>query len=181
MVYELRLDCHLSMLLPPGSRLLNLPGHRRGTQGNKRQAPKRPCSRPYVERQSSGYVSCIAAGADGYCLKDTQAKELLLAIHTVSTGATWLDPPIAQYVRRAVTTQASAPSSTTNRPSPFALSHREADILLLLVEGLSNGEMAERLIVSTETVKTHMRHIMEKLQVNDRTQADRKAMQDGSV
>ena len=125
--------------------------------------------------------AALAAGADGYCLKDTQSKELLLAIQTVNTGATWLDAQIAQYVLRAVTTQASAKSPTTNRLATFDLSQREVDILRLLVEGLSNAEMAERLIISTETVKTHMKRIMEKLQVHDRTRAALKALREGLV
>jgi DNA-binding NarL/FixJ family response regulator len=126
--------------------------------------------------------AALAAGADGYCLKDAENKELLLAIQTVHTGATWLDPEIAQFVLKAVTSNpVSSGSPTSGKSSPFALSARELEVVQLLVEGLNNAEMAERLIISTETVKTHMRHIMEKLQVNDRTQAAVKAMRGGLV
>ena len=61
------------------------------------------------------------------------------------------------------------------------MSQRELDVLRLVVDGLSNQEIADKLILSVETVKTHMRHIMEKLAVSDRTQAAVKAMREGLV
>jgi DNA-binding NarL/FixJ family response regulator len=126
--------------------------------------------------------AALAAGADGYCLKDTNAKELILAIQTVHAGATWLDPQIAQLVLRAVSSPAtSSPSFTILETQTFDLSPREIEILRLLVEGLSNSEMAERLVISPQTVKTHMKHVMEKLQVSDRTKAAVKAMREGLV
>lgn len=64
---------------------------------------------------------------------------------------------------------------------PFSLSPRELEILHLLVNGLSNKQMAEHLVLSEETVKTHMRHIMEKLRVHDRTQAAVAALQRGII
>jgi DNA-binding NarL/FixJ family response regulator len=127
--------------------------------------------------------AALGAGADGYCVKDTPAEQLILAIQTVHSGATWLDPQIARLVLSTATaSQAKERSSVSARPAPpFALSAREMDVLRLLVEGLSNSEMADRLIISIETVKTHMRRIMEKLQVSDRTQAAVKAMRAGLV
>ncbi len=122
--------------------------------------------------------AALAAGADGYCLKDTPVKELILAIQAVHSGATWLDPLIARLVLRSATSSSLSPSAKT---SPFGLSPREVEILRLLVDGLRNNEMAAQLMISLDTVKTHMRHIMEKLQVSDRTQAAVKAMREGLI
>jgi DNA-binding NarL/FixJ family response regulator len=63
----------------------------------------------------------------------------------------------------------------------LSLSARELEVLWLIVDGLSNQQIAERLVVSIETVKSHVRHILEKLVVNDRTQAAVKAIRDGLV
>lgn len=125
--------------------------------------------------------AALSAGADGYCLKEASAEIIAAAIRAVNDGAAWLDPAIAKRVLlpRAA---GSAPGRRSGAPSgrdKFALSPRENEILELLVEGLSNQEMAERLIVSSETIKTHMRHIMEKLAVSDRTQAAVKALREG--
>ena len=124
----------------------------------------------------------LAAGADGYCLKTTSAAQLALAINVVRSGVVWLDAGIAQRVLRA--TFDSEARRTPEAPPPkekFALSPREREVLELLVEGLSNQEMADRLRVGTETIKTHMRRLMEKLVVADRTQAAVKAIRQGIV
>lgn len=121
--------------------------------------------------------SALAAGADGYCLKDIAAENLAIAVQSVHSGAVWLDPSIA---RRVI--QASLESqSPRNRDVTIPLSERELEVLALVVEGLTNQEIAGRLIVSADTVKSHMRHIMEKLAVSDRTQAAVKALRQGLI
>lgn len=132
--------------------------------------------------------AALAAGADGYCLKETPPGQLGLAIKTVASGAAWLDPGIASRVLRASVQSGLAATSNkregeaAGRPagtSTSKLSQREVDVLKLVVEGKSNQEIAEALYLSVETVKTHMRRIMEKLAVSDRTQAAVKAMREG--
>lgn len=124
--------------------------------------------------------AALAAGADGYCLKDASAESLASAIRAVGQHASWLDPAIAKQVLKASATRHAKPAaSTTQQRDKFSLSVRETEVLELLVEGLSNQRMAERLVISSETVKTHMRHIMEKLAVSDRTQAAVKALKEG--
>ena len=124
--------------------------------------------------------AALAAGADGYCLKDANAEALAGAIRAVSSGASWLDPAIAKRVLKASVGGIPKPQvKQEKRNEKFGLSARQTEILELLVEGLSNQQMAERLFVSNETVKTHMRHIMEKLAVADRTQAAVKALREG--
>jgi DNA-binding NarL/FixJ family response regulator len=132
--------------------------------------------------------AALGAGADGYCLKEVSGSQLISAIRAVYDGAAWLDPGVASRVLRASAsnsqsqgTEESAPKIIASTVSAFSLSHRELDVLRLVVEGLSNQEIAGRLVLSVETVKTHMRHIMEKMAVSDRTQAAVKAMRQGLV
>jgi DNA-binding NarL/FixJ family response regulator len=121
----------------------------------------------------------FAAGADGYCLKRVNTDQLLEAMRAVCDGRGWIDPAIADRV--LAWSDRLSQSSTVEPPSEAQLSPRELDVLRLVVEGLSNPEIAQRLFLSPETIKTHMRHIMEKLAVTDRTQAAVKAMRRGLI
>jgi DNA-binding NarL/FixJ family response regulator len=124
--------------------------------------------------------AALAAGTEGYCLKNISGDQLIRAIKAVHEGVVWLDPGIANRVLRNIGDQGGDKNSKEKKHfSKFDLSPRELEVLALLVEGLSNHDMAERLIVSVETIKTHMRHIMEKLAVADRTQAAVKALRQG--
>lgn len=142
----------------------------------------------------------LAAGAGGYCLKDVEPERLYSAIRSVRAGDVWLDSTIASKVLRqyssaeATTTQAgaatskesptpaaSAPLNRAQQGLPEPLSPRELEVLALLVEGLSNQEIADRLIISLATAKTHVRNILNKLAVDDRTQAAVSAMRRGLV
>ncbi len=139
--------------------------------------------------------AALSAGADGYCLKTLTAEQLLKAMSTVMDGAAWLDPGIARKVLRAASQGGgkdsegdkqsdktdAGPTKEGASSNPFALSQREMEVLQLLVDGLSNQEIADKLCLGTETIKTHMRHIMRKLSVSDRTQAAIKAMRSGIV
>ena len=126
--------------------------------------------------------AALSSGADGYCLKEISSGQLAMAIRTVADGAAWLDPGVANRVLRAC---ATTPPAVVEVPKDghahSPLSQREVDVLRLVVEGMSNHEIAEQLVLSVETIKTHMRHIMEKLAVTDRTQAAVKAMRQGLV
>lgn len=124
----------------------------------------------------------LSAGAEGYCLKGVSSRQLTTAIQSVMDGALWLDSGIAKQVVRAASVGAmNSESKSITALGNFGLSEREREVLALLVDGMSNQEMAERLYLSTETIKTHMRHIMEKLRVADRTQAAVKAVKQGLV
>lgn len=131
--------------------------------------------------------AALAAGADGYCLKNATSDDLYTAIKTVSGGGAWLDAGIADRVLKASVRSLAAKSSSAASPETATaaefcrLSEREMEVLKLLVDGLGNQEMADRLFVSLETIKSHMRHIMDKLSVSDRTQAAVKALRDGIV
>lgn len=129
--------------------------------------------------------AALASGADGYCLKQGPPGNILQAIVATATGACWLDPAIAMLVLRhcvhnGFTSSQNIPKRGC-RDDRFHLSVREMEVLHFLVEGYSNREIAGRLILSAETVKTHISHILEKLAVSDRTQAAVKALRTGLV
>lgn len=126
--------------------------------------------------------SAFSSGADGYCLKDVESAALINAVRAVAAGAAWLDPAIAGRVLAASTSRVRPVTGGNSRPGPSVeITEREHDVLTLLVEGLSNSQIAERLSVSAETVKSHVSHILEKLNVSDRTQAAVKALRAGLV
>jgi DNA-binding NarL/FixJ family response regulator len=110
----------------------------------------------------------------------------------VAEGAAWLDPGIANRVlsayashdsqSQAAAAAAAAPKAPVKQhKTSITLSPRETEVLRLVADGLSNQKIAEKLGLGLETVKTHMRHIMEKLAVSDRTEAAVKAMKQGIV
>lgn len=128
-------------------------------------------------------LAALASGADGYCFKQASMNNIVEAIKVTALGATWLDPGIAMRVLKNSARDSLSSSQDIPRlgvkDSRFKLSPRELEVLQLVVEGLSNTDIAARLVISGETVKTHMRHIMEKLAVADRTQAAVKALREG--
>jgi DNA-binding NarL/FixJ family response regulator len=128
----------------------------------------------------SDVISALAANCDGYCLKDINGEQLSRAIFSVHNGAIWLDPSIAKKMIKVYVDQPAA-RTTGGGAAPNLLSERELEVLSCVVDGLTNQEIATKLTVSPETIKTHMRHIMEKLSVSDRTQAAVRALRDGLV
>ena len=124
----------------------------------------------------------LSAGADAYCLKGINMKQLSNAIRSVMDGALWLDPEIAKSVVLLMRPQNTQIAGTgAKAENSFHLSEREHQVLRLLVDGKSNQQIADALYLSTETVKSHMRHLMEKLRVADRTQAAVKAVKLGLI
>ncbi len=122
--------------------------------------------------------SALAAGADGYALKKSSVSLLLMAIRTVAAGASWLDPHIASRVLQT-SADAWARSENDAEISLQSLSEREREVLRLIAEGLPNERIAATMGISLETVKTHVRSVMRKLQVNTRTEAAVKAIKHG--
>ncbi|GHD87253.1 response regulator [Streptomyces naganishii] len=110
----------------------------------------------------------LRAGASGFLLKDAPPAQLLHGIRTVATGAALLDP---QVTRRLVGTYATRIRPAENAPGDIPLTPRELEVLRLIAEGLSNGEIAAALLISQETVKTFVSRILAKLQLRDRVQA----------
>ena len=119
-------------------------------------------------------IAALASGADAYCIKGASVERLLSAIAAAGEGATYLDPQIA----RRVIDNLKPPSATANTAQ---LSERELEVLKLMVEGYSNPQIAAALYLSPNTIKTHVRGIMNKLAVDDRVQAAVVALRSGLV
>lgn len=121
-------------------------------------------------------LEALKAGANAYCMKDIMPKKLLNVIETVAEGAAWLDPAIAELVLSKISSNETATISVDNNFSDINLTDREAQVLKLIVDGLSNAEIAEKICVSIHTAKAHVCNILQKLAVEDRTQAAIKAL-----
>ena len=111
----------------------------------------------------------LKAGASGFLLKDTPPERLADAVRTVAAGEALLAPAIT---RRLIEDHIRGPKPGTDLPPELsALTQRETDVLRLVAHGASNAEIAERLVVSRATVKSHVAGILSKLGVRDRIQA----------
>jgi DNA-binding NarL/FixJ family response regulator len=116
-------------------------------------------------------LGALRAGARGYLTKDAGAEQIRAAVEAVARGEAALDPAIQHHVLAAVSTaEATAPSGAP-AGGPDDLTPREVEVLQLIAGGLTNGEIAERLVVSAATVKSHVNHIFAKIGVRDRAQA----------
>ena len=115
----------------------------------------------------------IKAGALGYLLKDSSPQELLQAIRNVYSGEASLHPTIARKLMRELSQPVKLP------PTTDPLTEREGEVLRLVAQGLSNDEIAERLVVSERTVRTHVSHILHKLHLANRTQMALYAVREG--
>ena len=123
--------------------------------------------------------AALRAGASGFMLKDAPPEELLAAVTIVGRG----DALIAPAVTRSVIEEFVRRSPATSEPAPVLddLTPREREVLELLARGLSNAEIADRLVVSEGTVKTHVAHVLSKLGLRDRIQAVILAYESGIV
>lgn len=129
-------------------------------------------------------LEALSAGANAYAMKDIKTEHLVSIIQTVNQGAFWLDPAVARII-----TQKKTILQGNNRPYTRAsfkadhanLTEREYEVLKLVVDGKSNNEIAEDLKISEHTAKAHVCNIIQKLVVDDRTQAAVKAIKEGLV
>ena len=121
-------------------------------------------------------VGALRAGARGYLTKDAGRAELAAAVRAVASGQTTLAPEVGARVIGALTGAAAAPVTEVDAAGALlarfpSLTPREAEVLALIGDGLSNAEIARSLFVSVATVKTHINAIFAKLAVRDRAQA----------
>jgi DNA-binding NarL/FixJ family response regulator len=112
-------------------------------------------------------MEAVRAGARGYLTKDAGAEEIRQALEAVVRGEAAIDPAVQHHLLDALATGAPATAGTL----PDGLTPREAEVLSLIAEGLSNAEIAHRLVVSEATVKSHINHLFTKIGVRDRAQA----------
>jgi two-component system, NarL family, response regulator LiaR len=117
--------------------------------------------------------AAIKAGALGYLLKETTTQDLLQAIRDVYNGESSLHPAIARKLIRELN------RPTTLPPSDEPLTEREAEVLILVARGLANQDIADKLVISERTVRTHVSNILSKLHLANRTQAALYALKEG--
>ena len=110
----------------------------------------------------------LRAGASGFLLKDAPPAQLLHGIRTVASGAALLAPEVT---RQLVGRYAARIRPAEGLPADVGLTPRELEVLRLIADGLSNSEIAARLVISQETVKTYVSRILTKLDLRDRVQA----------
>lgn len=141
----------------------------------------------FTSRESEDDVfACFKAGADGYIMKGSSPEQTTGAIKAVSDGTAWLDPAIAKLVLSSLQRGNSAPkvSGEINYKvgkNTYGLTEREMEVLALIVDGLSNPQIADKLFITRATAKAHVHSILQKLCVDDRTKAAVTAMKEGLV
>ena len=109
----------------------------------------------------------LRAGASGFLLKDTRPAELLSAVRAVAAGDAAVSPRVTQRMLELFGSRMPEPAA----PALESLTPREREILLAIAEGLTNGEIGERFVLSESTVKTHVGRVLMKLDLRDRVQA----------
>jgi DNA-binding NarL/FixJ family response regulator len=120
----------------------------------------------------------IRSGASGFLLKDSPPDQLIAAIHVVASGEALLAPAIT---KRLIEEFARRPTPRSSPPELDELTPRELDVLKLLARGLSNAEIAAELVLGEATIKTHVGHLLMKLNLRDRVQAVVLAYETGLV
>jgi len=143
----------------------------------------------FTSREAGDDVfEALSAGADGYITKGANEQQLMSAITAVNEGTAWLDPSIARLVLSNVQQQKQTVVAPQEEKQPqkqtkntFGLTERELDVLALIVDGMSNSDIADKLVITLSTVKTHVHSILQKLYVANRTQATITAVKEGLV
>ena len=140
----------------------------------------------FTSRDSENDVfESFKAGADGYIMKGATPEQTTSAIKSVYEGVGWIDPNIAKMVFSNLQKPSAASQVNTTQvkrgANNYGLTERELDVLELMVEGLSNPQIADRLVITRATAKAHVHSILQKLCVTSRTQATVTAMKEGLV
>ena len=141
----------------------------------------------FTSRDSEKDVfEAFKAGADGYIMKGASPEQTITAIKSVYEGVGWIDPAIAKIVFSNIGVNKSASESTVENiakkdRNSYGLTERELDVLSLMVDGLTNPQIADKLIITRATAKAHVHSILQKLCASSRTQATVMAMKEGLV
>lgn len=139
-----------------------------------------PCVLVLTTFDADEYVyEALRAGASGFLLKDTEPENLVNAVRVVAAGDALLSPSVT---RRLIREFATRPEVRQAQPNELeALTEREREVMVLVAQGLSNGEIAEKLVISPTTAKTHVSRVMMKLHARDRAQLVVMAYESGLV
>ncbi len=141
----------------------------------------------YTSRESEDDIfDSFQAGADGYITKGATSEQTVSAVLAVSDGAGWLDPAIAKVVLTNIRRGSSVNEKRGEinyklGKNLYGLTEREMEVLALIVDGLTNPQIAEKLVITISTTKTHVHSILQKLYVNTRSKAISMAMKEGLV
>jgi DNA-binding NarL/FixJ family response regulator len=127
-----------------------------------------------VSKHDEDLFGAITAGADGYLLKNASPDELASAIRNVHAGLSVLSPDVTKRVMQSVNLE-------HDRAADIGLSTREMEVLECLAQGKTTAQISEDLFISDNTVKTHVRHILNKLEASNRAEAVSKATQFGLI
>ena len=125
----------------------------------------------------------LIAGANAYVIKDISTEYLMFVIKMVKEGAMWIDPKVVPFIRdkNSGIIPSRQISRSTFKQNHSNLTQREYEVLKLVVDGQSNSQIAKSLTISEHTAKAHVCNIIQKLVVDDRTQAAVKALKEGLV
>ena len=126
-------------------------------------------------------VKMLEAGASGYLLKNAGREELLSAIHAVSKGDSYFSQKVSSTLMQLVTKQKISQPADSKLVNQTPLSDRELEVLRLIAQEFSNGEIAEKLFISIRTVDTHRRNLLEKLQVKNTVGLVKYAIEKGII
>ncbi len=145
----------------------------------------------YTSRDNEDDVlSAFESGADGYIMKGATREQTVTAIKAVSQGTAWIDPNIARIVLSniqrnripySIKTEESRLNNNNSAKQTYGLTERELEVLALIVNGLSNKEISDELVISYATAKAHVHSILQKLCTENRTKAINLAMKEGLV
>jgi len=141
----------------------------------------------YTSREGEDDIfDSFQAGADGYITKGATSAQTVAAVIAVSEGAGWLDPAIAKIVltnirRGGNSVEKHGEINYKLGKNLYGLTEREMEVLALIVDGLTNPQIAEKLVITIATTKTHVHSILQKLYVNTRSKAISTAMKEGLV
>jgi len=128
-----------------------------------------------IQEDGNSILQSIQNGADGYILKKTHPRKILEAIQQVKDGGAPITPMVARQVFSFLKTSAAQGGNEAN------LTAREIEILTLITQGFSNDSIANRLFISVQTVRNHIKNIYDKLQVHSKAQAVAKALNEKLV
>jgi DNA-binding NarL/FixJ family response regulator len=128
-------------------------------------------------------TSSLKAGANAYIIKDINTDFLMNVIRMVKAGALWIDPKVVPFIRdkNGINIPQRQFSRSSFKQNHSNLTQREYEVLKLVVDGQSNSEIAKTLTISEHTAKAHVCNIIQKLVVDDRTQAAVKALKEGLI
>lgn len=143
----------------------------------------------FTSRDNSDDIfEAFQSGADGYVMKDASREQICTAIRSVSEGVAWIDPAIAKLVlsniqspKEQITPKVSGEINYHAGKQNYGLTEREMEVLALIVEGLTNVQIAKELTITTSTAKAHVHSILQKLSAETRAKATKKAITEGLV